>query len=68
MKKKTRKHRVRNSKRKLIDKVPFRFDQTSPLTINKISTGAILPHKSTTARVIAPKKNPVKKLVNVFEI
>ena len=58
MKKKTRKHRV-PFKRKPVDKVPFGFDPTSPLTLHYISTGAILPDKSTSARVIAPKKNPV---------
>tara|TARA_B100000287_G_scaffold337566_1_gene323451 strand:+ start:1504 stop:1680 length:177 start_codon:yes stop_codon:yes gene_type:complete len=57
--KKTRKNRVRNSRKKPVDKVPFGFDPTSPLTLHYISTGAILPDKSTSARVIAPKKNPV---------
>tara|TARA_Y100001963_G_scaffold206_2_gene292 strand:+ start:394 stop:570 length:177 start_codon:yes stop_codon:yes gene_type:complete len=58
VKKKTRKHRV-PFKRKPVDKVPFGFDPTSPLTLHYISTGAILPHNSTYRRKTHPKKNPV---------
>jgi len=58
VKKKTRKHRVA-FKRKPVDKVPFGFDPTSPLTLHYIYTGAVLPTKSTKTRIIAPKKNPV---------